>query len=177
MNIPPEQDLLEGARAFNPDSLAVIYDCYAKGLFVYSLCLLGDEHQAKDCVSETFSRFLKALRDGNGPKTFLKAYLYRTAHNWITDIYRRSPPPPLELKDNIKAEENVSPERQVDSRMDRDRMRLALHRLPSDQRQVIMLRFIEGWEFEQIAQALQKPAGTIRVLQHRGLEILRKMLL
>jgi RNA polymerase sigma-70 factor, ECF subfamily len=177
MNIPSEQDLLEGARTFNLNSLAVIYDSYAKGLFVYSMRLLGDEHQARDCVSETFSRFLKALKDGNGPKSYLKAYLYRTAHNWITDIYRRSPPPPIELKENIQAEESISPESQFETRMDHNKLHIALHRLPPEQRQVIMLRFIEGWEFSDIAQALQKPEGTIRVIQYRGLEILKKILL
>jgi RNA polymerase sigma-70 factor, ECF subfamily len=172
-----EQELLKGARVFDPGALAAIYDLYSPGLFNYSMRLLGDEHLAKDCVAETFSRLLRALRDGKGPETFLKAYLYRVAHNWVTDIYRRQPPPPLELDENLAADEWNKPEKLVDEQAEREQLRAALRRLSDDQRQVVTLKFIEGWENDEIAEALQKPAGTVRVLQSRGLEILRKLLL
>lgn len=161
-------------------SLAEIYDRYSPGLYAYSLRLLGNENIAEDCVAETFSRFLKRLRAGQGPDLHLQAYLYRVAHNWITDQYRRQPPVPLELSDELSetlvAEEEARPEVQVHRRMEQERVRSALRLLTPDQRQVIVLRFIEGWGNEQVAAAVEKPVSAVKALQHRALAALRKWL-
>jgi RNA polymerase sigma-70 factor, ECF subfamily len=175
MNNQNELDLLNGARAFNKQALAAIYDRYNPGLYGYAMRLLGDECLAEDCVSETFSRFLKALHAGQGPSEHLQAYLYRIAHNWITDHYRRQPM--LELDEDLRAEEEACPEAQVDRRLEQERVRNALRLLTPDQRQVIILRFLEGWENDAVSAAVQKPSSAVRALQHRALASLRRWLL
>lgn len=177
MNVPNEIELLAGAQSFDLDSLAIIYDVYSPGLYGYAMRLLGDDCLAEDCVSETFSRFLKALRAGKGPQDHLQAYLYRIAHNWITDRYRREPPPPFELPEDFPAGENLKPEAQVELRMNQEKVRSALLQLTPDQRQVVMLRFVEDWETQAVSAALEKPLGAIKALQHRALETLRRLLL
>jgi RNA polymerase sigma-70 factor (ECF subfamily) len=52
-----------------------------------------------------------------------------------------------------------------------------MHELTSDQQQVIALKFLEGWDNEDIAHALHKPVGAIKSLQHRALTHLQKILL
>ncbi len=172
-----ETDLLAGAQAFDMRSLAEIYDAYSPGLYGYAMRLLGDACLAEDCVAESFSRFLDALRRKKGPQDHLQAYLYRIAHNWITDRYRRQPPFPLELEENAPAGDHVKPETLVERHLEQEKVRSALHQLTADQRQVVMLRFIEGWDTNEVSIALQKPAGAIKALQHRALETLRRLLL
>lgn len=177
MNLRTEQEFLDGARAFDMKILAEVYDRYSPGLYAYAMRLLGDECLAEDCVAETFSRFLKSLRANHGPQEHLQAYLYRIAHNWITDQYRRQPPNPFELDENIRAEDDAQPENQVDELIEQDQVRSALRMLTPDQRQVIILRFLEGWENEEVAAAIQKPVTAVRALQHRALATLRRWLL
>lgn len=177
MNLSSEQDLLSGARKYDLSALGAIYDRYSPGIYRYAIRLLGDDCLAEDCVAETFSRFLKALRLGQGPQDHLQAYLYRIAHNWITDSYRRQPPPPLNLDDSLHAGDHLLPETQADVRYVQQQVRLALRSLTPDQRQVVILRFLEGWENEEVAKALEKPVGAIKALQHRALNALRKSLL
>ena len=55
-------------------------------------------------------------------------------------------------------------------------MRAALVHLTPDQRQVIVLRYLEGLENEMVALALEKPVGAIKSLQHRAIDALRRML-
>jgi RNA polymerase sigma-70 factor, ECF subfamily len=176
MNLPSEQELLKGARAFDQDALAAIYDLYSPGIYRYAIRLLGDDTMAEDCLSETFSRFLKMLRGGQGPQDHLQAYLYRIAHNLITDSYRRQPPPPLELDESLR-DERPHPEKQVDDRLQEARVRLAMRALTPEQRQVITLRFVEGWENDDVAVALQRPVGAVKALQHRALGALKRLLL
>jgi RNA polymerase sigma-70 factor (ECF subfamily) len=170
-----DSDLLDGSRRFDRTALARVYDLYSPGLYAYAMRLLGDNSLAEDCVAETFSRFLQALKAGKGPREYLQAYLYRIAHNWITDQYRRQPPPTLELDEGMP-ESGPPLEQQAVERIYRQQMRAALYRLTSDQRQVIVLKYIEGWENEAVAAALQKPVGAVKSLQHRALEALRRML-
>lgn len=74
MDIPHEPDLIKGAQDFDTNSLAMIYDCYSPGIYRYAMRLLGDDCLAEDCVAETFSRFLKMLRAGQGPRD--RSYFY-----------------------------------------------------------------------------------------------------
>jgi RNA polymerase sigma-70 factor, ECF subfamily len=168
--------LAKGLPASEQTELVAIYDRYSPGIYRYAMRLLGDDCLAEDCVSETFSRFLKALHAGQGPKDHLQAYLYRIAHNWITDNYRRQPPAAFELEERMVDGDQAHPENSVDLRLEQQQVRSALCCLPADQQQVVILRFLQGWEHDEIAAVMQKPAGTIRVLQHRAIAALQKLL-
>ena len=176
MDSSQEKELLDGAKRLDTRALAAIYDSFNRGIYSYSLRLLGQPDQAEECVAETFSRFLHALHTGSGPQQYLQAYLYRIAHNWITDRYRSQPPLSTELDENVVDEARPSLQQSLDKTMEQEKMRAALVRLTGEQRQVIALRFLEGWENEEVAAALNKPLGAIRALQHRAIENLRKIL-
>lgn len=157
-------------------ALAGIYEQYNQELFRYAYRLLGDPHLAEDCVSETFSRLLRTARDGR-PIENVRAYLYRVVHNWAADHHRRQPLPQLELDSELHADPEGNPADQVHGLLENERVRAALLRLPSDQRQVIELRFLEEWPHDDVAAALGKTAEATRALQHRALAALRRMLL
>lgn len=169
-----EKELLAGARAFDPDVLAAVYDRYSSGIYRYAMRLLGDDCLAEDCVAETFHRFLLALKNGGGPQDHLQAYLYRIAHNWITDCYRSQPPPPLMLDEGLRSSEAENPA--AGDVVERQRVRAALVRLTDEQREVVVLKFVEGWENEEIAHQVEKPVSAVKALQHRALEALRRLL-
>ncbi len=171
-----DADLLCLAQKYDRPALAAIYDRYNQSLYYYALRLLGDPNLAEDCVADTFSRFLKAIRSGGGPENYLKAYLYRSAHNWISDYYRRQPPPLLELDENLTDDTWNAPLETAEAHIVQQWVRNALRLLTPDQRQVIYLRFIEGWELEEIAQVIQKPVGAVKSLQHRAITALQKLL-
>jgi RNA polymerase sigma-70 factor (ECF subfamily) len=162
---------------FDRQTLVTIYEEHNAELFRYAYRLLGDTALAEDCVSETFSRFLKAVRDGIGPVENVRAYLYRIAHNWITDHYRRQPLPPLSLDADLHGATDANPSQVVAGQMEQDRVRAALLRLPPDQRQVIELRFVEDWSHEAVAASLGKTVEATRALQHRAIAALRRILL
>lgn len=170
-----EAALLARARQFNDDALAEIYDRFSPALYAYAMRLTGDPNTADECVAEVFSRFLTALRHGKGPGEHLKAYLYRMAHNWITDLYRRARPE-AELDPELRANDVVEPHVQAALRMEQQMLRSALGLLTPDQRQVIALRYLEELDNAEIAAVVQKPVGAVKALQHRALAALRRIL-
>jgi RNA polymerase sigma-70 factor, ECF subfamily len=170
----PEQELLTKAGQFDARALAEIYDLYSPRLYRYAMRLLGDDCAAEDCVSETFSRFLKALQSGKGPRDYLQAYLFRTAHNLVVDHYRRQPATE-ELDDDLPELETT--EGTADLNLRQRRVKDALHQLTEDQQQVVSLKFLEGWDNDAVAKVLNKPVGAVKSLQHRALAQLQKILL
>lgn len=174
-NTPNEKTLLKRAHQADLQALAEIYDLFSPRLYAYAYRLLGEAQQAEDCVAETFRRFLSALQAGGGPEQYLQAYLYRIAHNWITDVYRRQPPPPLALDERWLAAAD-DPEAEFSEYLSHQAVLAALARLTEEQRQVIALKYFEGLDNQAIAQALDKPVGAVKALQHRALEALRRIL-
>jgi RNA polymerase sigma-70 factor (ECF subfamily) len=169
--------LLRRARQFDEQALAEIYDTLSPAIYAYAMRLLGDADLAEECIADTFSRFLNALHAGGGPQDYLKAYLYRVAHNWITDRFRHSrPETPLDQEIYLPAGEETEPHNTVADEIERQELRYALALLTSEQRQVITLKYLENLDNAEIAQALQKPVGAVKSLQHRALATLRRIL-
>ena len=172
-----ESALLRRARQFDEQALAEIYDTLSPAIYAYAMRLLGDADLAEECIADTFSRFLNALHAGGGPQDYLKAYLYRVAHNWITDRFRHArPETPLDQEINLPASEEVEPHNTVADELERQELRHALALLTPEQRQVITLKYLENLDNAEIAQALQKPVGAVKSLQHRALATLRRIL-
>jgi len=131
---------------------------------------------AEDCVAETFSRFLNAIKHGSGPRQYLRAYLYRVSHNWIVDYFRRQPFSPLPLEPDAPLVAEDDPAGSAAKNMENAALRKALARLTPDQRQVIVLKFLEESPYEEIAHALEKPVGAVKALQHRAVNTLHRLL-
>ena len=172
-----EAELIQRAYRLDGQALAEIYDAHSEAIYRYAMRLLGNASVAEDCVSETFTRFLTALQKGKGPREHLKAYLFRIAHNWITDYYRRAAPDTEPIKDELYLASSDNPAQTAFQNMQLDRTRAALAKLTPDQREVISLKFFEGWENAEIAAAVNKPIGAVKSLQHRALASLKRILL
>ena len=167
---------LPKAYQLDEHALSEIYLALSPALYRYAYRLLGNAADAEDIVAETFQRLLLALRHGNGPRQYLSAYLYRIAHNMITDRYRHRPLPDLPFDEALEASDADRPEVSAPIRIAQDRARVALWQLTPDQRLVITLKYFEGFSNEEVAVALGKPIGAVKSLQHRALESLRRIL-
>ena len=175
--LPMEAEWLNAAKQFNEKALAQIYEAYSPELFRYAYRLLGSEQAAEDVVGETFHRFLRAIQGGGGPNKHLRAYLYRVAHNLVIDRHRRNPTPSVDLE-NIEnnAASNLSPEEEASQALAAEDVRKKLWQLTDDQRQVLILKYYQGLSNAEAAEAIGKPAGAVKALQHRAINSLRRMM-
>ena len=172
-----EQQTLRRAQQMETKALVEIFDQYSPGIYRYTLRRAGDPQVAEDCVSETFLRFLKTVQHPQkNIKTSIRAYLYRTAHNWLIDQYRKEPLPPEELDETITAAREPNPEQQVMQSDQAEKMQHALKQLPPAQQQVIALRYLEEWSLQECAETMEKSVGAIKALQNRAMKNLRHLL-
>ncbi len=172
-----EQQTLQRAQQMETKALVEIFDRYSTELYRYALRRTGFPQVAEDCVSETFTRFLRSIRrPGQHIKTSIRAYLYRTAHNWLVDQHRKEPTPPEELEEAFIPDHQPTPEQQTIHNDQAENMRSALQQLPPAQQQVIALRFLEEWSLQECAETMGKSVGAIKTLQNRAMKNLQKLL-
>ena len=168
--------MLAQARQLDEGALGKIYDLYSTPLYRFALNQLGHADIAEDCVAECFSRFIRALHNGKGPKDDIRAYLYRVARNWITDTYRKQGPQIVDLETVIIRDPQDGPEPVTQILLENSAMRSALLELNPKQRQVVVLKFLEGWTHQEIANSIKSTIPAVKALQRRGLNNLRKLL-
>jgi len=172
----PESQLLEQARDYDAQALAEIYDLYAGTIYRYLYRYVGDAAQAEDLTSEVFLRLLQVLNTRRAPREHLQRWLYRVAHNLAMDLFReRAKGASLDLDETLAATDDL-PATLVQKHQDREQLRAAIRQLSPDQQQVIILRFGEGLKIREVGQILSKSEGAVKVLQHRAVKRLRKLL-
>jgi RNA polymerase sigma-70 factor (ECF subfamily) len=164
----------KSAVVIDKQALLEIYEHYNPEIFRYAVRMLGDSNLAEDCVADTFLRLLIAVHGGVLLGN-IRAYLYRIAHNWIIDHFRRHPQVEFS-EDDVQVNSENSPSHLVAQKAEAQRLRSALLNLSAEQRQVIELRFMENWSHDEVAEALGKSVDATRALQYRAVEALRQAL-
>jgi RNA polymerase sigma-70 factor (ECF subfamily) len=166
--------LVESAAAGNIESFGEIYSIYLDRIYRYAIYQVRDKATAEDLSEEIFWKAWRGLAKYRWDGHPFSAWLYRIAHNQIVDYFRTN----RELK-NIEVESlagDTDPEQEV-SRKQMERLLVsAVSSLPEQQRQVIILKFIEELDNREIEQIMGKKQGALRMLQMRALTTLRQKL-
>lgn len=171
-----DDQLLQQARNFDRTALTAVYDLYHPLLYRYITRQVSDGETARELTAVVFERFLAALKNGNGPETQLKAWLYRTAHNLVIDHYRRQAHRNHLPLPEILPSGSDSPGQLAERHLLGEQVITALQTLTPEQQQVLTLKFLEGFSNAEVADLMHKPIGAIKALQHRGLARLQNIL-
>ena len=177
VDVEDEATLLEAAKELDQVALSKIFDLYATAIYNYVLRLCRDPEQADQIVGDVFSKLLDKLAEGKGPRTNLRSYLYQIAYHLFIDQTRYIQHiTPIEIVDYLRGDTN-SMQEEIENRALLDTVLLAINNnLTTDQRHVIILRFLEGLDLKETAKVVGKSVNNVKVLQSRGIEKLRKVL-
>ena len=166
------------ARAIQGDETAFarLYDTYHDRIYRYVYCRVRNDQDAEDLTQKVFLLAWRALGRYRRTGSSLVAWLITIAHNVAVSALRsRTWTGGLEqeLPETANA---ADPERALIERIEQERVRRAILRLSSDQQQVITMRFLEDFDYREIAAAMGKSEGNVRVIHHRALQQLRILL-
>jgi len=113
-------------------------------------------------------------------ETTFAGWLLGIARYKVADHYRRRYASKVDLLDDSPGAEpahgGVSPEDIVAQQLENETLRAALAGLTPDQEEILTLKFILGYDTQQVAHITRRPVGAVRALQHRGLAALRRRL-
>lgn len=155
----------------------LIYDCYADRIYRYVFFKTNHLFDAEDLTAEVFLKAFENIQSYEIRDCPFSAWLYRIAHNAVVDYYRLKGKTPLKTLEegDIPTSEHHDPEIVILSNLDSEALCQALERLTEEQREVVLLRFIEGLPARQVAEIMEKPEGAVRALQRRGLKALSRI--
>ncbi|MTW11172.1 sigma-70 family RNA polymerase sigma factor [Pseudoduganella eburnea] len=180
MKVDPDRELVERARAGERAAFDLLVARYQRRLLRLVLRLLRDQAEAEDVVQETFLRAYRALPRFRGDAAFY-TWLYRIALNGArsTILRRRQRAAPHGLVPSqlpAPVPEIGTPESMLLSKQVMQTIDAALEALPLELRTVIALREIEGLSYEEIAQIMECPLGTVRSRIFRAREAIARRL-
>ncbi len=174
-------DLIQRAqRDSDPEAFDGLYLLFADRVFRYLLARVGDADLAEEVTSQVFLRLLEKINMYRiGPRdnvAIFSAWLYRMAYNKLIDVYRqerRLHRVALEKAAHVTTGHLLE---RVHARLDFEWLLEKLQLLNEQQREVLVLRFVEELSIAETAQVMQKSEGAVKALQHRALETLRRYL-
>lgn len=171
MDSKREQQLIRAAQRGDEKAFGELYRAYVNDIYRYVLYRVGHVETAQDLTADVFTRAIEGLTRYQDREIPWLAWLYRIAHARVIDHYRRT----RRAGDHTDIDTvDITDESDIDTSLvlnfRQRKLREALLKLAPDQQQVIVLRFIEGYNIQQTAEALGKTLGAIKMIQRRALQ-------
>jgi RNA polymerase sigma factor (sigma-70 family) len=172
-NSTVDRETLERFRNGDEAAVKAVYDRYGGPVFALAMSILGEAGLAADATQQTFMKAWRAGSTYDAGRSF-GPWIYAIARRTAIDIYRKEtrslPTEDIEVATTGPSMETVWEIFEV---------RLALDRLPDEERQVVRLSHFDGLTHTEIAEHLGIPLGTVKSRSHRAhrrlLELLRHL--
>ena len=174
-SLPDEADLVRQAKSGDSEAFAELYDACVERVYRYIYFRVGEAELAEDLQAEVFLRMLEGIQRYEDRGWPISAWLYRIAHDRTVDTMRRRRSRqhvPLEAWSGTCD----GPDSTVDVQLDHEELNQMLDDLTDEQRQVIRLRFMGEMSVQEVAQKLGRTEGSVKALQHRGIQSLARRL-
>lgn len=170
--------LVDLAKEGDAEAFGQLYDHYVQGVFRFVYYRVGSRQLAEDLTSETFTRGLRSIQRFNWQGKDFGAWLTTIARNLIADHFKSSRSRLEIVTETIPENRAVvsSPEQDVLSLISNELLYEAVNQLPKEQRDCVLMRFIQGLSIAQTAAALERSEGAIKQLQLRAIRGLSKLI-
>jgi RNA polymerase sigma-70 factor (ECF subfamily) len=172
-----ERLLVERAQQ-DPLVFAALYDTYVDRVYNYIYQRTGNHSDAEDLTARTFLKAFLHLERYRFQGTPFSAWLYRIAHNAVANWHRDSHRHQMVSLEVMleQSHEDDRPEDVAQSREERKALLDAVHRLPTERQELLILKFSEGLTNAEVGQIMHRTEGAIKSLYHRTLLALRREL-
>jgi len=185
-NTPEENALIAAAAAGGDTAFEKIVAMYEKLVYNTVRLKIPNSEDAMDLAQEIFIKLWRGMDKYRGDCKF-STWIYRISTNAALDFLRQNTHPetvpmffdddgeekPIEVADESAA---ASPERRMEQNETAAMVREAIARLSADQREIVLLRDIQGYTYEEISEMLGLGIGTVKSRLNRARASLREML-
>jgi RNA polymerase sigma-70 factor, ECF subfamily len=180
---PTDEDLIAACRNGQTEAFSTLVERYQERLFHTLAVTLGSADDARDVAQEAFILAFQKLHTFREQSAFY-SWLFRIALNTAASSKRRKSRATVSLdgvrdatgEEPIDRHAEQAPDYALESNERQQRVRAALADLTDEYRDALVLKEIEGLKYEEIAERLAIPVGTVRSRIHRARQELRERL-
>ena len=177
-----DQELVERAQQGDTKAFEMLVVKYNRRLGRLLSRFIKDEHEVNDVVQESFIKAYRALPNFRGDSAFY-TWLYRISINTAKNFLANNNKRPImaseitngdgEVMDVVEqVADNLTPEAELMNKQILQTVESAVAKLPGDLRRAITLREMDGLSYEEIAEVMQCPIGTVRSRIFRAREVI-----
>ncbi len=170
MRFRPQTEAEKEAR------LAGLYDEYFDKIAHYAYARIGDRTAAEDIAGEVFLKALESLKKYEERGLPMEAWLFKIAHNQVVDHLREITKTKTVPIETVEIADKDDPQTAAETKMEMQRVTVAMKQLTEEQSEVIRLRFFSGLSSHEVAEMLGKNDGAVREMQRSAMEKMRKLL-
>jgi len=158
-----------------PTLIGNAYDLYADAIFRHLYLRIGNRERAKELMQDTFVRAMQYLQKGQKIDN-IRAFLYKIANNVLIDDVRKKKSLSLDELEDAGFEPEGEGEDDIHTLLEGTRVAAVLQRLRTEDRDLIVMRFVDGMKPQEIGELLGIAPNTISVRIHRVLKELKSHL-
>jgi RNA polymerase sigma-70 factor (ECF subfamily) len=174
--IEGEENVILEAQSGSEAAFAKLYDHYIQAIYRFIFMKVMHREEAEDLTHEVFVKAWVNLPRYQARGFPFSSWLYQIARNRVIDHYRLAKNHlPIEAVDAEVTVEDES-DLTIDRNLNLEEVRAVLKYLTHDQQDVILMKFMEDLPHREIAEALGKSEGAVRLIQHRAIRELRRRL-
>lgn len=170
---PSEEAQLVARAKEDPSAFGDLYELHFQRMYRFVYSRVQDRAVAEDVTSEVFMKALRSIGRYQDTGRPFSAWLYQIAVNAVADRYR-SQRPVEDIDEQYQLSDGASLEETAAHRDELRRIWRLIEELPDQQRTALVLKFQEDMKIEDIAVAMGKSAGAVKLLVHRGVTRLRQ---
>ncbi len=179
MNSPSDRELVIALQSGDLQALGELYDRHQQLVYRTAFAITGDAETAADLLQDVFLR-LHRFAHRIDPRRPLEPWLYRMtanlAYSWLKRRKRWLQPLEGVMEWFSSGPRRRSLQQRVERSAEWERVRLAMLKLPPQQRIVVVMYYINELSLQEIAAVLEIPVGTVKSRLHYGRQALRKAL-
>ena len=170
--------LVELARSGDSEAFGQLYDHYQASVYRFLYYRVGSVPLAEDLTAETFFRALRSMSSFRWQGKDFGAWLMTIARNLTTDHFKAGRTRLESTTEDMSSLDSTTegPEGAVLASLTNEALLEALSQLPTEQRECLVMRFLQGLSIAETADVLGRSAGAVKQLQLRGVRNLAKIL-
>ena len=171
-----EWEFVRRAQQYDEAAVESLYQTYYPKIYNYAFLQMGDVQAAEDLASDVMLKMIESINRYRFRGLPFGAWVFRIARNRLIDLHRRRKRRgEVDLSETL-ASTLANPQALAERALERGQLQVALKHLTDEQRQVVVLKFIEGFDNRSAGQIMGRSEGAIKSLQHRALGSLRRIL-
>jgi len=175
--IEDEHNLVARAKEGEAEAFGLLYDFYMPRIYRFVLFKVGHREEAEDLTHQVFLKAWEHVETYESRGYPFGSWLYRIARNAVIDHHRRSKPQVSidDLGPDILTEEGTQG-KELDIKIEWSVMLESIFKLKDVEQDVLIMRFVDDLTHQEVAKAIGKSEGATKVIQHRALKNLKKLI-